>query len=334
MKKLSFPLLFISSLLLIGCGGGGSGNANSGGTGTGTGSVFKYPSFFNEYNTFKTAAEFRRSVFSLPIARADLLVFQNALGSAGITDLGIRTSLQLIDTFPSHSRASCEKGSLSITSYSDAPPSGVFEMSNFSGVGFNISGNEDCPTDYYDGYIKYSVSSQITTATFGKYSSSIGTPYFSGSGGQFNGSTGVLGSVKLEKPNHESVIFTTGVNKSLETFLVQSNSSLNDYTKGPYTKFNSVLLRNATLSKNVNSRTTTFNANYIREWEDEGQIFILFTRISNIVSNINTGEISSGYVEYELIAKGNSDKYVNADITYGSDVKVTYTKEGVTNKNY
>jgi len=256
------------------------------------------------------------------------------LGQAVITDLAISTPLQIIDTSPSNSRANCEKGSLSITSYSDAPPSGVFEMSNFSGVGVNISGDEHCLTDYFDGYVNYSITSQITTATFGKYSSSIGTPYFSGSGGQFNASTGVLGSLKLDKPNKESFIFTTGANKSLETFIVQSDNSLNDYTKGPYTKFKSVILKNATLSKIVNGGSTTFNANYIREWEEEGETFILFTKITNVVSNTDTGEIFSGDIEYKLTVEGNSDKYINADITYSPDVKVTYTKEGVTSKNY
>ena len=331
MIKLTIPLIFISSLLVIGCGAG-DGNTNAGGTGTGT--AFKYPAFFNDYSTFKTSAESNRSTTALPIAQADLFVFLNALTQAGTTDLAIRTYLELIDTFPSHSRANCEKGSLSITSYSDAPPSGVFEMSNFSGVGVNISGDEDCPTGYYDGYINYSVTSEITTATFGKYSSSIGTPYFSGSRGQFNASTGVLGSLKLNKPNKDSLVFTTGANKSLETFIVQSDNSLNDYTKGSYTKFNSVILKNATLSKIVNGVSTTFNANYIREWEEEGETFILFTKITNLVSNTDTGEIFSGDIEYKLSVEGNSDKYINADITYSPDVKVTYTKEGVTSKNY
>jgi len=329
MNKYYLPVIFISSLLVLGCGGGGS-KGNSAGTGT----EFKYPSFFNDYNTFKTSAEFKLSIFSLPIAKTDVAVFQNALGQAGITDLAIRTNLNLIDTFPSHSRASCEKGSLNITTYSDAPPSGVFDMTNFSGVGVNISGDENCPTDYYDGYIKYSIGSQVSTATFGKYSSSIGTPYFSGSGSRFNASTGVLGSLKLVKPNQESVVFTTGANKSLEVFIVQTDQTLTDYTKGTYTKFNSVIIKNATLSKVVNGGRTTFNANYIREWEEEGETFILFTEITNIVSNTDTGEIFSGDIKYELTVEGNSDKYVNANITYNPDVKVTYTKEGVTSKNY
>lgn len=335
MNKLTLSLLLASSLFVIGCGGGGT-DASSNGTGN-PGTTFKYPSFFNDYSTFKTSAELKKSITSLPIAQADLSVFLNALGQAVTTDLAIRTKLSSIDSFPSLSRATnCEKGSLSISSYSDAPPSGVFEATNFSGIGVNISGDEDCDTDYYDGAINYSIGSQITSAIFGKYNSSIGTPFFWGSGGQFNASTGVLGTLKLNKPNQQSVVFTTGTNKSLETFIVQTNHSLNDYEKGPYTKFNAVKLKNATLSKivDINNGNTTFNANYIRQWSEEGGNFILFTQITNIVSDSSTGEISSGLISYELTVEGNSSKYIKADINYNSGVKVTYTKEGITSKNY
>lgn len=336
MSNFTLPLLLATSLFISACGGGGTSIPPKGTDNPGAGNLFKYPDFFKEYNLFKSIAEQKKTITSLPIAQGDLVVFQNALAQAVITDLAIRAKLTLIDNFPSFSRANCEKGALSISNYSDAPPSGIFEMSNFSGVGINSSGDENCDTGYYDGYINYSIGSQITTATFGKYNSSIGTPFFLGSGGQFNASTGVLGSLKLNKPNQQSVVFTTGANKSLETFIVQTNILLNDYTKSPYTKFNAVKFKNAMLSNvvNINNGSTTFNASYTREWDEEGETFILFTRITNIVSNTNTGDISSGQVSYELTVEGNSSKYINADINYDSGVKVSYTKEGITSKNY
>ena len=340
MKKSILALVIVG--FLVGCGGGGGGSSpsegargssdhseNSGGDGgTTQQSRFQYPNLFEDYKIFKYTIDTKSTAGVTVYALGDMGYLTSAIAVEAIVGLAVQGPLILIDDNPDTERGNCEKGSLTSIQYSESSNpvmSGTFEMDNFSGVSVNIGGSGDeCSSGYFDGYIDYSNSEKIVTVTYGR--AIIDEPFFEGgSDGLFAGSMGLLGSLKVEFPDHDSSIYTIEDGKYLEIFEVESDL-LTPYIKGSYKKRNLIVYRNAKISHIKKGDQFTFNADYIREWNEFGETFVLYTKITDLIYTIDSG-ISAGTIRYELSVKGKPNRHIEADVSYNLGTTIHYIKE-------
>jgi len=333
MKKLTVTMALIATIM-IGCGGGSGGSSGGGEqTNQSVNTGFKYPGVFDRDELFFISAH--REALGILLGgyfEADKLLLIHEINQiVGMVDLSVHARLNMIEDLDGVSRASCGQGGLAAISYSstdDTPVYGEFQMTHFGGVGMKLADDStDCPSQYFDGYIKYTISDtpESITVKYGDISIDP-NPFFYSNTYIHDAVEGLLGGGTITFPNYpnkDSLIFKTKPGQSLERTIIEGGKITD-----------SITISEADISDIDDGEKTTINASYIREWLENGETFILSTNISNLVYNKDT-YIISGTVEFRLNVKGKPSKYVNASVSYGSGVRVTFNKEGVeTHRNY
>jgi len=332
MKKLILTITLIATII-IGCGETSSGKEEQTNPHTSTtNSSFKYPGIFEKDKLFfistkKEAPLILFSGYYEPVK--SLLIYELDAVPIAKVYTSVHAPLNMIDTLDGVSRASCGQGGLAAISYSstdEIATYGEFQMTHFGGVGLKLAGEAaNCPSQYFHGYIKYSMSETPNSITVKYGDVSIDpNPFYHANEYIHDDEEGLLGSGTVtfpQFPNKNSLIIKT---KSLEKTIVNKNK-ITDRIK----------ISQADISDIDDGEKRTINASYIREWLENGETFILSTKIDNLVFNKDKS-IMSGSIQFRLKVKGKPSRYVNASAHYyKGGVRVTYNKEGVeSHRNY
>jgi hypothetical protein len=339
MKKITVTMALIATMM-IGCGGesGGSTSSNNGTSGGGeqtnqsANTTFKYPGLFGTYangkELFFQAVRDNSTLILIGNYFPDTHLITVFNGPAVGFGVGTIALLDSVDNTTNFRRPGCEKGNLTVFSnvFSNNITSGEFLMDNFSGVVVKSRFDSDeCPSaGYIDGYMKFSMTNNPSSidvkygdADIDPYPLQFADDYVHDSVGEFWGSGTTI------FPNHDSFIFKTKPNQPLEV-TQKEGSKITFHRK----------ITEADISHIDDGEKITVNASYNREWLEDGETFMLSTKMDKLVYDKNA--IISGTIKYQLRVKGKPSRYVNATVSYNTgSISVTYNKEGVeSHRNY
>jgi len=220
VKKLILAMALIATIM-IGCGGGSGGSSGGGEqTNQSVNTGFKYPGVFDRDELFFISAH--REALGILLGgyfEADklLLIYELSAFPIGEVYSSIHAPLNMIDDLDNISRASCGQGGLAAISYSSTDETatyGEFQMTHFGGVGLKPTGeSENCPSEYFHGYIKYNMSETPNSITVKYGDISIDpNPFYHSNDYIHDEEEGLLGSGTItfpNFPNKDSLIIKT-----------------------------------------------------------------------------------------------------------------------------